>query len=81
MGDQNGMKFGTKDVDNDLWSGICGVQYRGGWWYSNCFSAHLNGEYLRGQHNQNAHGVNWYTFKGNFYSNKVAEMKVGRDQD
>ena len=40
----NGMKFTTRDQDNDLWSvNNCG-QF-GGWWYNSCSHIQLNREY------------------------------------
>ena len=34
-----GMKFSTKDVDNDLWKeDSCAVNHKGGWWYKGCDS-------------------------------------------
>ena len=36
-GYQNGMKFSTRDVDNDLWSGTpCAIESGAGSWYNNC---------------------------------------------
>ena len=49
---QNGMKFSTRDVDNDLWPGSCAIHYDGaGNWYNACnnflltSSANFNGWY------------------------------------
>ena len=71
------MKFSTQDVDNDGWSGgNCAEYMHGAWWFRRCSYAHLNGEYLRGRHNQYPKGILWYDFKGWEYSYKVAEMKV-----
>ncbi len=71
------MKFTTQDVDNDLWSGVNCARFRhGASWFNSCSKAHLNGEYLRGLHNQQYKGILWSRFKGWVYSYKVAEMKV-----
>ena len=71
------MKFTTQDVDNDGWSGgNCAQDDHGAWWFLSCSASHLNGEYLRGRHNQYFKGILWYHFKGVYYSYKVAEMKV-----
>ena len=71
------MKFTTQDVENDPWPGGNSAQdYHGAWWFDICSDSHLNGEYLRGRHNQLWKGILWGHFKGWFYSYKVAEMKV-----
>ena len=41
----NGMKFTTRDRDNDLYHGNCG-RY-GGWWYNSCSFLYINKEYDR----------------------------------
>jgi len=40
----NGMKFSSRDHDNDLSSRNCALRY-GGWWHRNCGSIFLNNDY------------------------------------
>ena len=73
----NGMKFSTKDQDNDIVSKFnCAAQYKGAWWYSDCHRANLNGLYLSGANTTFANGVNWWAWKGNRYSLKISEMRL-----
>ena len=67
----NGMKFSTKDRDNDRNSGSCAVAYRGGWWYNNCYHSNLNGIYAS-RHKPGNKYCTW----GNFL--KSVDMKVRR---
>ena len=71
-----GAAFSTKDSDNDSWSKNCAVSYKGAWWYTACHSSNLNGVYHHGKHSSHADGVNWYAWKGHYYSVKKAEMKI-----
>ncbi|KAL9983041.1 hypothetical protein ACROYT_G005165 [Oculina patagonica] len=74
----NGQSFTTKDQDHDSSSGSnCAVLYKGAWWYNGCHYSNLNGLYHQGgQHSSYADGVNWYHWKGYYYSMKRAEMKI-----
>ncbi|KAM4663906.1 ficolin-1-like isoform 1-T1 [Discoglossus pictus] len=70
------IKFSTKEQDNDQYSGNCADMHNGGWWYSDCLHANLNGLYFLGQHSSNAKGINWRHGKGYNYSYKYSEMKI-----
>lgn len=54
----------------------CAVMYKGAWWYSSCHSSNLNGMYLKGLHESNADGVEWDTFRGQYYSLKDTAIKI-----
>ena len=45
-----GMKFSTKDKDNDISSSVCARLWKGAWWYKDCHESNLNGEYRYGKH-------------------------------
>ena len=74
----NGMKFSTKDVNNDeMWGGSCAKVWYGAWWFKDCATSHLNSKYLKGSHKKGTKFIYWYRFKGWRYSYKGTEMKVG----
>ena len=72
----NGMKFSTKDQDNDRYSSSCATRFKGAWWYIDCHNSNLNGQYLSGSHTTYADGVQWFHWKGHHYSLKISEMKL-----
>ena len=76
LGGVSGMKFSTKDNDNDVSSSHCAQRYQGAWWFGACHHSHLNGQYLGGFHNRNAHGVQWRHWTGTYYSLRFSEMKL-----
>ncbi|XP_062569671.1 ryncolin-1-like [Saccostrea cucullata] len=39
----NGIAFATKDKDR----GGCATGHKGGWWYTSCYTSHLNGPFLK----------------------------------
>ena len=71
----NGVKFSTKDKDQDTWSNSCAQRYKGGWWYGACHWSNLNGIYQGGEGAYGV-GINWRTWKGYYYSLKFTEMKM-----
>lgn len=81
--EHNGMKFSTKDKDQDKDAKRhCAQLFKGAWWYSACHWSNLNGQYLGGAHDSWADGVNWYKWvppngkTGHNYSLKITEMKI-----
>lgn len=45
---QNNMQFSAIDVDRDISNTNCAANYEGGWWFSHCQHANLNGRYNLG---------------------------------
>jgi len=72
----DGMKFSTRDQDNDVWEQSCAVTFKGAWWYRAGHESNLNGLYLRGSHTSYADGVQWKLWTGLHYSLRFTEMKL-----
>ncbi|KAK3087010.1 hypothetical protein FSP39_000285 [Pinctada imbricata] len=72
----NNMKFSARDHDNDNAGGHCAETFKGGFWYNNCHAANPNGQYLSGDHETLANGINWHSWRGYKYSLKTIEMKI-----
>ncbi|BFZ20960.1 hypothetical protein BsWGS_23999 [Bradybaena similaris] len=68
----SGMKFSTYVSDNDVSAGNCASQARGAWWYGNCYSSNLNGQWGTGD---NVKGVFWNSLSGTISLNST-EIKV-----
>ena len=70
----NGMKFTTRDNDNDDANDAnCAQRFVGAWWYNKCRQSDLNGRY---SHNANfTDGIFWFDWKC-WYSLKFTEMKT-----
>ncbi|XP_029901938.1 angiopoietin-related protein 5-like isoform X2 [Myripristis murdjan] len=85
--DQNGYGFSTIDRDNDgcspcifgdIAENDCAFSEGGGWWFSRCGSANLNGDWHPAGDNIGwASGVHWLTWKGPApYSAKASRMMI-----
>ena len=69
----NGMKFTTKDQENDERHDNCAIATNGGWWYNACTHSNLNGKYL--VNSIDWAGIEWHkTWKRD--SLKFTEMKM-----
>ncbi|CAC5371014.1 Fibrinogen-like protein 1,Tenascin,Fibrinogen C domain-containing protein 1-A,Techylectin-5B,Ficolin-2,Tenascin-R,Ficolin-1,Fibrinogen C domain-containing protein 1-B,Fibrinogen C domain-containing protein 1 [Mytilus coruscus] len=71
--ENNGMRFTTKDRDNDHWPLNCANQYNGAWWYRGCTIVNLNGQYIQGGQ-IDWKGITWYNWTSSQYSMKSSVM-------
>ncbi|CAL4122896.1 unnamed protein product [Meganyctiphanes norvegica] len=77
MARHNGQAFSTYDRDNDASSSRnCAEKYKGGWWWSSCGHARLNGLPNRGTDTPDYHGIIWKQWKDYDYSLKSVTMKI-----
>ena len=76
----NGMRFSTRDNENDLRSGNnCAQQYTGAWWYNACYRSNLNGRYIFNTSTENPQGIVWWHWKNARISLQFTEMKTRRN--
>ncbi|KAG5881497.1 hypothetical protein JTB14_001641 [Gonioctena quinquepunctata] len=61
-----GMKFSTKDYDQDGSEVHCAEKYMGAWWYNSCFGSSLNGKLI------NRDGEDEYLFTGVHWNTKYS---------
>ncbi|KAM7361500.1 ficolin-1-like [Cochliomyia hominivorax] len=74
--EQLGMKFTTKDRDNDTHASLnCAERFTGAWWYTACHKSNLNGKY---GDNSFGKGINWFAFRGHNASLKYTKMMIRR---
>lgn len=71
---QNHMEFSAIDVDRDISNTHCAGNYEGGWWFSHCQHANLNGRYNL--------GLTWFDATRNeWIAVKSSHMMVARRPD
>ncbi|XP_011635096.1 protein scabrous-like [Pogonomyrmex barbatus] len=71
---QDDMAFSAKDRDMDISTTDCAANYRGGWWFSHCQHANLNGRYSL--------GLTWFQSATNeWMAVASSEMSVQRKQN
>ncbi|XP_063214495.1 angiopoietin-related protein 4 isoform X2 [Chroicocephalus ridibundus] len=80
IGDFRQLPFSTRDRDHDLKADTnCAKHLSGGWWFSTCGHANLNGRYFRSiprQRHERKQGIFWKTWKGRYYPLKSTTMKI-----
>ena len=77
MARNDGRPFTTTDRDNDVSPFNCSEEYgRGGWWYSACTDANLNGVYHHTPSAPDYSGIWWYHWHGAYYSLKATTMMI-----
>ncbi|XP_025835773.1 protein scabrous-like, partial [Agrilus planipennis] len=68
---QNRMEFSTIDNDRDISNTHCASNYEGGWWFSHCQHANLNGRYNL--------GLTWFDSSRNeWIAVATSEMRLKR---
>lgn len=80
IGDVRPLPFSTRDRDRDLKADLnCAKHLSGGWWFSSCGPANLNGRYFRSiprQRHERKQGIFWKTWKGRYYPLKSTSIKI-----
>jgi len=76
----NGMKFSTKDRDQDKLSSYhCAASHTGGWWWNNCTRAHLTGQHTDRRREDGRKQITYYSGgkRGNSWESwKEATMEL-----
>ncbi|XP_034308364.2 ryncolin-1-like [Magallana gigas] len=70
----NGMKFSTKDRDNDKAGANCAAANGNGWWFNACHHSNLNGIYYKKETSTSA-GMTWFYWDN---ANKWVSLKSSK---
>ncbi|XP_064187988.1 angiopoietin-related protein 3 [Anguilla rostrata] len=80
MTNHTGMKFSTKDRDNDNHTDInCAQSYTGGWWFNACGETNLNGNYIWVRpmgRMVRRRGICWKPERGHSYHLKSTKISI-----
>nr|XP_029497967.1 angiopoietin-related protein 3-like [Oncorhynchus nerka] len=80
MSNHTGMKFSTKDRDNDnLEDSHCAYTYTGGWWFNACGDTNLNGRYIHVRSKGRAEcrrGIHWKPTRGASYYLRSTQISI-----
>ncbi|XP_035795235.1 fibrinogen C domain-containing protein 1-like [Anopheles albimanus] len=72
--DHKGMKFSTKDRENDEnKEENCAHEYYGAWWYKACHQSNLNGGYMN---YVNTKSMSWFSFNNSYQGMKYSRMMI-----
>ncbi|XP_050092486.1 fibrinogen-like protein A [Anopheles aquasalis] len=72
-GTNKGMKFSTKDRENDVSVNDCARNFHGAWWYNGCTYANLNGVYKNAINHKSIH---WHSFKNDYHGLSFSRMMI-----
>lgn len=76
------MPFSTWDVDNDQWAdGSCARDHRGAWWYNQCGSSSLNGDYLQGPGQLQLQALYWMSWPSTLRTSLIMLRPVHRQHN
>ena len=77
---QNGQQFSTRDEDNDNSTINCAEELGGGWWFSDCGQANLNGNHVAENIHPGTGGIRWETLEpGNLSKLSATKMMIKRN--
>ncbi|XP_051893533.1 angiopoietin-related protein 4 [Pristis pectinata] len=80
ISESSGLRFSTRDQDHDLkFNMSCAKHLTGGWWFTTCGQANLNGKYFANkpqQRRERKQGIFWKPWKGRNYPLKTTTMMI-----